>query len=248
MTKFILSLLLASSSPSFAEEVEDAPAPAATPAEGRDSHWRHMVLLGAGTLSMRGNGAANVLSRDYKSGSGAQIGLIENYRPNTNWGIEFGLKLMGFTRKSKTSKLDLSLTYLALPFEVRYKIIPMFKRSGIYLKGGLTYLLLLTASVEDRSSGSSGSGDGHDWDWDDAYPSPPTKGSYRGSFNKTDILASLGAGADFLLFQVRDSFNMSLLPELMYYRGLTTISKSGEFGGRVYNEGYLVNLNVAFGF
>ena len=105
----------------------------------------------------------------------------------------------------------------------------------------------LTADVSDSSS-SSRERNGDDWDWDDAYPSPPAKGSYRGSFSKSDFLASLGLGADFLLFQVRDHFNMSLIPELMFYRGLTTISKDGEFGGGVHNEGYLLSLSVAFGF
>lgn len=234
-----------------AAEPEPTPPPSPVVDEGYDSKWRPLIVLGAGSLSPRGENSNNTLERDYKDGGGATFGVLMNYRSQDRWGLEFGLKVLAMTREAKNANLNLTLTYLALPFEYRYKIANISKRSSFYMKAGLTYLLLLTANVGSDGRESDGSGEsGDDWDWDDwdAYPSPPTKGQYRGSFNKSDFLASLGAGFDIMLFQTRGGFNMSLLPELVYYRGLTNIAKSGEFGGEVRNEGALINLSVAFGF
>jgi hypothetical protein len=61
-------------------------------------------------------------------------------------------------------------------------------------------------------------------------------------------LISAGLGADFLLFQIKNSFNMSLVPELVYYRSLNAISKSGEFNGKLYLEGFLTGVSVTAGF
>jgi hypothetical protein len=234
---------------------EEKPAPAAPPAapapiaevqpQGRDSKWRLLLDMGFGNLSARSSNGANAIENDYKNGGGGAFGVLTDYRPSPKFGMVFGLKLMATTVEAETGDLGLTLAYLALPLEARFRITPLFKRSQLFAKAGLTYLLLLSADV---GTGKSERERG-DWDDDwDAYPSPPTKGSYRGSFVKSNWLASAGIGADFLLFQIKDSFNMSLVPQVTYYRSLNNISKSGEFTGPVYLQGFLTGLSVAAGF
>jgi hypothetical protein len=211
-----------------------------------DSKWRLVGLIGAGALAPHGEGAANTLETDFGSGVSASLGILANYRPRFSWGMDFGIKIISMSREAKNSDLDLRLSYLALPFEFRFTAFRIKERSSFFIKAGLTYLILLTASVDEDSSWLGSDGDDDD-DWD-LFPTPPTEGSYRASFNKTDWLASLGVGTDLLLYQAANGFNVSLVPEIIYYQGLTKINKPGEFGGDVRNQGFMINVPVAFGF
>lgn len=214
-----------------------------------DSKWRLVGVIGAGSLSPQGEGSGNTLETDFESGIGVGLGVLANYRPNETIGMDFGLKVLSLSRDAKYADLDLTLTYLALPFEMRFNVLKIRERSSMFIKAGLTYLILLTAKVQERNWYSSDSNDDDDDDWDwDLFPSPAPKADYRASFHKTDWLASLGIGTDLLLHQAKNGFNISLMPEIVYSRGLTTISKDGEFNGDVHNEGVMVNVPVAFGF
>lgn len=233
---------------------EETPAPAAAPApaapaaeEGRDSKWRLLLHLSGGSLGLNAENEDNTLKRDYETGSGGALGILTDYRPNKKFGLEFGIKLLAVSHKAKNSDLSLSLSYLGVPIEGRYRITPLFKRSQLFVKGGLTYLLLMTAGVGDGKRNTSGGGGWDDDDWD-AYPSPPSKGNYRGSFVKSNLLLSAGIGADLLLFQIGDSFNMSIIPEITYYRSLGAVAKSGEFGSSVYMNGILTGFAISAGF
>lgn len=234
-----------SSTPVIEAAATPAPTPAPTPVVGHDSNWRFLLNLGLGTIGLHGD-KTNTVSQDYEDPKSAAFGVLVNYRSDDAFGLEFGTKVFGFSHKAKNSNLELSLAYLALPLELRYKLAKIGQRSSFFVKGGVTYLILLSARVDDPKTKKSGD----DWDWDDwdLYPTPPTKGSYRSSFKKSDWLFSIGGGFDFLLFQVHDSFNMSLIPELMYYRSFKAVGKSSEFGSDLYNEGAMVNLSIAFGF
>lgn len=217
--------------------------------EGEDSTWRVMTHLAGGTLSMTPRGDSNVLDRDYKRGYGAAIGLMADVRPTSVWGLNFGIKFLSMSAEAKTDPdLKLNLSYLAFPLESRWVVAQIRKRSNLYVKGGLTYLVLLDASVDDTDS--DGDGDSDWWDDDDwdAYPSPPTEGSRKSHFNKFDVLANVAFGAEFLLFQIGKGFNMAIAPEIAYFHGLTDIGKDGEFGGRIYNQGFLLSGNLYFGF
>lgn len=227
--------------------VEPPAQPAETPAaqpEGHDSTMRWLFNFAAGTLQAKSYDKNNAIEQDYDTRMGAGLGLLGDYRPAPYFGLEFGVKLLAVAAESKTTDVTLNLNYLAIPLEGRIRIMPLMQRSQLFAKAGVSWLHLLKAKVEQNKRDKDKRG----WDWDDAYPSPPTPGSYKDSFNKDVYMATVGIGADFLLFQTGNGFNMSLIPDITYNRSINSISKSGEFNGSVYLEGYMTGISLAAGF
>ncbi len=223
------------------KETESVPSPAADPKEDSLSRgdFRLIPKIGLGTLGVR-------TASGHSPSGGAFIGILGDKRFTPSpWAFESGIGLIAIS--GKNSFETLSLSYWMFPFNAHYYFAPISKNSKLYLKSGLALLLLSSANSCIGSCSGGGGGGSHHGD-KVSTSALSTDRSVNGAFKSSDLLFSLGVGADFLIFKsfLLDSFWITL--ETDYSRSLMNTANSNEYGGSSYNEGFMFTLGLALDF
>jgi|GEM_PF-4218725 hypothetical protein len=115
-------------------------------------------------------------------------------------------------------KQEVNMDYIAIPLKARYQFLSQEAKAVSYKAiGGITVAQLISAKSKTEVFGQSDESD------------------LMGDFNHTDILASVGVGAEYDMLGCKTSLDIE------YTRGMLAVSK--EAGGN--NEGFIVKAGFA---
>ncbi len=199
---------------------------------------RWHLSAGLGNLALEGN-SGSVIEDNYSPSAGAQLGVTYENPVSEVGSFETGLEflLLSSSLKGSTST-DMNLTYLAIPLMYKHIVSPIRTKSSFYLKGGLTPLLLLSASVDTCASAACG--------FDSDLNAFLTKSrSISDSFQKYSLLGTAGIGFNLHVFSDFVVETMWFNTDVSYVQGLTSINRGKELGKEVKISGVQVTLGIA---
>lgn len=178
--------------------------------------------IGVGSFNISG------IASDFSAKSGVVAGAVYEWNaPVANLSVETGLEYMqaGAQREyvwadsgAQAIKQDLDMNYLTIPVKARYQFLSQENEALKYKAiGGLTVAQLLSAKSKTNIFGQKEEKD------------------ITSDFHSTDLLASLGVGAEYEVLGCTGSI------DLEYTHGLLEVSKDS--GG--HNEGLIVKAGFA---